>query len=532
MAVATSFRHAGASDPGRKRGNNEDRYFCDPAHGIYAVVDGMGGQAAGEQAAEIAVNMLGARLERPTGATADRIREAIAVANNEIYEAARANPEWQGMACVLTVAVIENGRATIGHVGDTRLYLLTPGQIRKITHDHSPIGEREDGGELSEGEAMRHPRRNEVYRDVGSSLHRPDDRDFIEIAEVSLAPDCALLLASDGLTDLVPSAEIRRIVEQHAGDPAAAVRALIAAANAAGGKDNITAVVVAGPDYGPAKAPATKAAATPPSQSAASPIAGRWAFLLYGALLGLLLMWALGPWLESLGQPAAPAANAPRTWTVGPTPESDGATISTVLEKAKFGDTVVVAPGEYRELVRMRDGVNLVSREPHGAVLRASGRGIAVLAEDVPTGRVTGFRIAGEDRFPMAVGVQVRNSAVRLEHLEISGATSAGIEILGDSAPALESNQVVNNPGSGIVVRDRATPRLEHNVIGANGKAPQPRPGLEIHNAAVPVLTGNVFIDNGAEPIWAPPPGIDAGVLARNFFERGTTRRRVRVIPQ
>src|SRR5690554_5336026 len=102
-----NFRHAAASDTGRKRGNNEDRYLCDPAAGIYAVVDGMGGQAAGEQAAEIAVKMLRARLERRTGSTADRIREAIAVANNEIYEAARANPEWEGMACVLTVAVME-----------------------------------------------------------------------------------------------------------------------------------------------------------------------------------------------------------------------------------------------------------------------------------------------------------------------------------------------------------------------------------------------------------------------------------------
>ena len=82
------------------------------------------------------------------------------------------------MACVLTVAVVENGSAIIGHVGDSRLYKIRRGEIRKITHDHSPVGEREDSGEISEAEAMRHPRRNEVYRDVGSQEHAPDDPGF------------------------------------------------------------------------------------------------------------------------------------------------------------------------------------------------------------------------------------------------------------------------------------------------------------------------------------------------------------------
>jgi protein phosphatase len=106
MPVTMRYRSAAATDPGRKRTNNEDRYVCDAPHGIFAVVDGMGGEAAGEQAAEIAASMLRARLERQTGTAAERLREAIAVANNEIYEAAQHNPEWQGMACVLTAAVL------------------------------------------------------------------------------------------------------------------------------------------------------------------------------------------------------------------------------------------------------------------------------------------------------------------------------------------------------------------------------------------------------------------------------------------
>src|SRR5205823_6156892 len=99
-----------------------------------------------------------ARLERQTGTAIERVREAITNANNEIYQAAQQNPEWRGMACVLTLAVLENGSAVVGHVGDSRLYQIRPGQILKITHDHSPVGQREDSRELSEAEAMRHPR--------------------------------------------------------------------------------------------------------------------------------------------------------------------------------------------------------------------------------------------------------------------------------------------------------------------------------------------------------------------------------------
>ncbi len=112
------------------------------------------------------------------------------------------------MACVLTGRRDRDGRAIVGHVGDTRLYKLRRGRIEKVTRDHSPVGEREDARELSELEAMQHPRRNEVYRDVGSEPHEPGDPDFIDVQEIPFEPDAALLLCSDGLTDLVDSASI------------------------------------------------------------------------------------------------------------------------------------------------------------------------------------------------------------------------------------------------------------------------------------------------------------------------------------
>ena len=172
--MTTRFHSAGLSDPGRRRENNEDRFHSDPERGIFFVIDGVGGQAAGEKAADTAHEFLRARLERPTGSIPVRIREAITVANNEIHRLAQGNDEWHGMACVLTVAVAEENEVHIGQVGDSRLYLIQPGEIRKVTHDHSPVGEREDRGEIDEISAMRHPRRNEVYRDVGTTQHSPD----------------------------------------------------------------------------------------------------------------------------------------------------------------------------------------------------------------------------------------------------------------------------------------------------------------------------------------------------------------------
>src|SRR5882724_7103693 len=118
--VKSKVNCAGDSNPGRVRRNNEDAWYMDPERGIFLVVDGIGGQAAGEKAAALAVGRVKARLERQTGTTEQRIREAITMANNEILQAAQGNPEWQGMACVLTVAVLENGSAVVGHVGDSR----------------------------------------------------------------------------------------------------------------------------------------------------------------------------------------------------------------------------------------------------------------------------------------------------------------------------------------------------------------------------------------------------------------------------
>lgn len=250
----TAWRSGSATDAGRERSTNEDRVYADDARGIYLVADGLGGHAAGEKAAETAVEVIARELG--PGAGEEQVRRAIAAANNEIYRLAQENEDWRGMACVLTLAALHDDQVTIGHVGDSRLYLFWNGTVRKLTSDHSPVGEREDQGELTEAEAMAHPRRNEVFRDVGTRPREAGQEDFIETRTFPFHPAAALLIASDGLSDVLASAEINAIVEQYDGDPAAVAQALVDAANEAGGKDNVSVVFIAGQEFVGARSPA------------------------------------------------------------------------------------------------------------------------------------------------------------------------------------------------------------------------------------------------------------------------------------
>ena len=296
-ACAAKWRSGVATDTGLVRASNEDRYWIDDENGVFLVVDGVGGHAAGETAAETAVEVIREELRAARGDAEDRVRRAIAAANNRIYAIAQESDERRGMACVLTLAVVDAGEMVIGHVGDSRLYLIWNGAIRKLTPDHSPVGEGEDAGELTEEQAMLHPRRNEVFRDVGTRPHAAGDHGFIEIRRCQFKPEAAFLLCSDGLSDALPSAALRDIVERYRGDPAQVARELVEAANEAGGKDNITALFVAGSEFRPAMREARARHATTrmrPAPAATSGavrrfLAGRIAFLIYGALLGMLL---------------------------------------------------------------------------------------------------------------------------------------------------------------------------------------------------------------------------------------------------
>lgn len=546
MRVVSAFRAAGHSHPGLQRSENEDRFHYDPARGIFIVVDGVGGHAAGEQAADTAIAMLRARLERETGPLTDRVREAITIANNEIHRRASLRPEWKGMACVLTVAVIDDGRAIVGHVGDTRLYKLRQGRIEKVTRDHSPVGEREDAQELSEAQAMRHPRRNEVYRDVGSEPHEPSDPEFIDLLQLPFESDAALLLCSDGLTDTVSSGVIGEVVQAYAGHPYEIVRALVNAANDAGGKDNVTVVYVEGAQFaaatelpepatgrhGPAPpVPAAPFQSPPPRESGAT---RRWPLALLIVLLlvvagagawwklgvrSLAELWAARPWSLSAIFPSS-------TITVTP-PQS----IAAAVDRAAPGSEIVVEPGEYRERIRLKSGVRVRSRVPGGAVVRlpsgASETDAAVFAADVEDAELSGFRIVGDAATPLGVGVFVRAADVVLWDIEITGAQLTAIEFAGGPGAALLGADIVDNPGAGLTVRAGAMPRIEHNVFGRNGKSEHASGGIVIDAGARPRLAGNVFHGLLAESLTALTPADRAAVKSANVFiasENGPSR--------
>ena len=490
-AIDELLQAAGLSDVGRQREVNEDRFHIDIGRGVFIVVDGVGGQAAGGRAADIAIKMLRERLERQTGSVADRVREAITIANNEIFHTALQRPEWHGMACVLTVAVVEGGRLYVGHVGDTRLYLLHEEQVRKLTPDHSPVGEREDARELSELDAMRHPRRNEVFRDVGSALHHLADRDFIDLAEFALLPDAALLLCSDGLTDLVPLADIRQVIDSRRGQPEKIAAALVDAANAAGGRDNITVVYVEGPRFATAPSPERAApAVADPTRS------GSWRNWM--ALLFVLSAAAGGWWAGRQGWgDTASVASAIAPPSAGAIVVRPDESIMAAIERAQPGSSVVVEPGEYRERLTLRDHVRVVSRVPRAASLLlpagATARDAAVIAAGVVGAELAGFRIAGDEASPLGVGVISRDSSVRLIDLEVTGATAAALDLgVGDDV-GLVGSDIHDNAGAAVVAGAGATPRFAHNRFARNGSAAGAAQPFVIDASARPVFTRNTF---------------------------------------
>jgi serine/threonine protein phosphatase PrpC len=506
---------AGATDPGLQRQVNEDRFHADEARGLFIVIDGVGGQAAGGRAADLALSLLRERLERETGPVPDRVREAIAVANNEIYRLAATRPEWDGMACVLTVAVVKDGMATVGHVGDTRLYKLHGDCIDKITRDHSPVGEREDAGEISELEAMRHPRRNEVYRDVGSEPHAPDDPEFVEIHEVPFGAGDALLLCSDGLTDVVDSATILRTVAERAGDPRAVARALVDAANAGGGKDNVTAVFVEGGTFATSRssgflgsqhdAARTSAAAVSvpgPSGSALDPAGTVLRRRRVAAALGValfvtaLMVYRIAVFPFSPDAPVADASAAARpTQTVRP-----GESIAAALSRAQPGSEILVEPGDYRERLALDGRVRLVSRVPRGATIRLPATTAdayaepAVVASGSSGGELVGFRIVGDAGSPLGIGVFVAGSGLSLVDIEVSGAATAAIAFARDSRATLVGSDIHDNPGAALDIRAGASPRITHNVFRGNGLSQHTPATFAIDRGAAPLFERNVFV--------------------------------------
>ena len=226
--------YARASDTGRKRRHNEDSFVVQPP--LFAVADGMGGAQAGEVASKLAAAAL---EETDPGSLSgpDKLVSLIREANRRVYERASSDPSTSGMGTTMTVALVEGQHVTIGHVGDSRAYLVREGTLEQLTEDHSLVNELLKSGKLSREEAEVHPQRSVITRAVGTD---PDVDVDAFVVDASIGD--IFLLCSDGLTDMVADDDIRDTVERHRDDLDRATKSLVSAANRGGGEDNITVV--------------------------------------------------------------------------------------------------------------------------------------------------------------------------------------------------------------------------------------------------------------------------------------------------
>ena len=241
-------RASALTDTGRRRPHNEDTFVCDPP--LFAVADGVGGAQAGEIASRLAAAALEER--RPEAQGEETLAALLREANDRIYGHALDDPAVAGMGTVVTALLVDEaaGTVAIGHVGDSRAYLLRDGRLEQLTPDHSLVGELLRAGRLSAEEAEQHPHRSVITRAVGT-----EPTVEVDTFTLTVAPGDIYLICSDGLTDLVRDEQIAELIVTADNDPEAAAEALVAAANRAGGIDNITAVLFEILDGDPPPAP-------------------------------------------------------------------------------------------------------------------------------------------------------------------------------------------------------------------------------------------------------------------------------------
>jgi protein phosphatase len=236
------FRVASLTDTGRVREQNEDTPLADLP--LVGVADGMGGHEGGEVASQLAIHTLRTwkeRLEGRAGREAsDVLREAFAEANRVVFQKGIEDESLLGMGTTLTIGWLDSGTLSLAHVGDSRAYLLRGERLQQLTEDQTVAQEWVRRGRLSEEEAAASPHRHILLQAIGADTDKLD----IETTTLMLRPGDRLLFASDGLTGMVKAHDrLRELLAAHT-DPGEACRALIDAANAGGGEDNISVVVV------------------------------------------------------------------------------------------------------------------------------------------------------------------------------------------------------------------------------------------------------------------------------------------------
>jgi protein phosphatase len=229
------------SDLGKIRASNEDSFIANAKSAIFVVADGMGGHAAGEIASQIAASTVEEVLSGggPEFTTEQLLQFAVLKANTSVYETQRVRPECRGMGSTLTVLVFRENQYYVAQVGDSRAYLLRDGILNQLTQDHSLVWPLYKSAIITKDDISRHPQKNLITRSIGTQPQVEADLQNAEALEGDL-----YLLCSDGLTDVLSDQEILRLLAGENRTPQELSELLVNAANAGGGPDNITAVVV------------------------------------------------------------------------------------------------------------------------------------------------------------------------------------------------------------------------------------------------------------------------------------------------
>src|SRR4051812_29863963 len=222
------------SDLGRQRQGNEDNYFVRAP--LFVVADGMGGAQAGEVASEMAVESFGDGL--PDGTPAEGLVHIITEANRRIHERSRTEQQRAGMGTTVTAAYVGEDSVVVAHVGDSRCYLLRDGDLIRLTRDHSLVDELIRRGKLTEEQAESHPQRSVITRALG-----PEPDVEVDVEAFPARAGDVFLLCSDGLTSMVHEPKLKPLLTDADRSLQQTGRALIAAANEAGGRDNITVIL-------------------------------------------------------------------------------------------------------------------------------------------------------------------------------------------------------------------------------------------------------------------------------------------------
>jgi serine/threonine protein phosphatase PrpC len=255
MTPALPLTWAVRTDAGLRRSSNEDSHSSRPDIGLFIVADGMGGHVAGEVASRVAVESVASFIQETAGADknrtwpfpfepqlsleANRLKAAFRLANRRIAATIADSQDLRGMATTASAILHGPTHSCVAHIGDSRVYMLREGALTQLTHDHSWVEEQVRAGTLTPAAARQHPWRNVVTR----ALSGGEDPD-IDVVEIQPQPGDRYLLCSDGLFGVVPDEKIGAIVGDRSASLEDICGKLIDAANAAGGPDNITAMLL------------------------------------------------------------------------------------------------------------------------------------------------------------------------------------------------------------------------------------------------------------------------------------------------